>query len=328
MNEALLVALVGGAWAVAFVLSGMEAGLFALSRFRIRRLAREGNWRAVRLQRYLENPESFLWTIVVGNTLAALVAVAVVARHLELRMSGHPAVFMGGVVGMLLAFHLVADLLPKLLFRRFPTALCLAGVGPFQFLRGLLLPLVVLTESISRSLLNWTGGKAFTGPFFANRAEVRLAIEESAPSLSSEELAMINRILDLQELRVRDVMTPLRRALTLDASERVGALLSKLRERPVSYVPLWNTEEGERRVLGVVSVAKLLYEGEPDPERPLRSLVQPAQYVSESTRLEEALRGIQRGRQRFAVVLNARARECGVVTLNDLLRAMFGKVQL
>src|SRR6516162_10354009 len=55
---------------VSFVLSGMEAGVFALSRLRIRRQLRAGNRAAQVLYRYLENPENFLWTILVGNTVA------------------------------------------------------------------------------------------------------------------------------------------------------------------------------------------------------------------------------------------------------------------
>src|SRR5215469_4733835 len=55
---------------VSFLLSGMEAGVFALNRLRVRRLARAGRPSAKFLNRLLENPEKFLWTILVGNTLA------------------------------------------------------------------------------------------------------------------------------------------------------------------------------------------------------------------------------------------------------------------
>ena len=54
---------------LSFMLSGMEAGVFALNRLRIRRLARSGNGQARRLHGFLEKPEQFLWTILVGNTL-------------------------------------------------------------------------------------------------------------------------------------------------------------------------------------------------------------------------------------------------------------------
>src|SRR5215469_11828236 len=53
-----------------FLLSGMEAGVFALNRLRIRRLARGGKESARILNGFLEKPERFLWTILVGNTLA------------------------------------------------------------------------------------------------------------------------------------------------------------------------------------------------------------------------------------------------------------------
>src|SRR5947207_15207436 len=55
---------------LSFILSGMEAGVFALSRLRIRRQMRAGRRSAEVLYEYLENPENFLWTILVGNTVA------------------------------------------------------------------------------------------------------------------------------------------------------------------------------------------------------------------------------------------------------------------
>src|SRR5476651_1255666 len=55
---------------LSFLLSGMEAGVFALNRLRVRRLARAGKPSAKLLNGFLEKPEKFLWTILVGNTLA------------------------------------------------------------------------------------------------------------------------------------------------------------------------------------------------------------------------------------------------------------------
>src|SRR5262252_9298869 len=55
---------------LSFILSGMEAGVLALSRLRIRQQSRAGRYAAQVLHGYLENPENFLWTILIGNTLA------------------------------------------------------------------------------------------------------------------------------------------------------------------------------------------------------------------------------------------------------------------
>ena len=68
---------IGLSVALSFFMSGMEAGVFALSRLRIRQWMRRGKPRARVLHGYLEQPEDFLWTILVGNTLANLGVVSV-----------------------------------------------------------------------------------------------------------------------------------------------------------------------------------------------------------------------------------------------------------
>src|SRR5438093_12065539 len=78
--------------ALSFFLSGMEAGVFALSRLRIRQLMRAGKPRAKVLHGYLEEPESFLWTIFVGNTLANFAAVTLAIDVFVQRSVGRPVV--------------------------------------------------------------------------------------------------------------------------------------------------------------------------------------------------------------------------------------------
>src|SRR5688572_1952716 len=110
--EGLLPALFGACLAVSFLLSGMEAGVLALSRIRIRQQMRAGNRRAEALYGYLENPESFLWTILVGNTLANFVALSSGALVLHRQFAGQPVLlFLAFFAGVLL-FYTLFELLP------------------------------------------------------------------------------------------------------------------------------------------------------------------------------------------------------------------------
>lgn len=59
--------------ALSFLFSGMETGVLALNRFRVRQLMRTGDRRAAVLHGFMENPENFLWTILVGNTVVNFV---------------------------------------------------------------------------------------------------------------------------------------------------------------------------------------------------------------------------------------------------------------
>src|SRR5438445_4288285 len=85
--------LFGACLVLSFVLSGMEAGVFALSRLRIRQLMRAGRSSAKVLHGYLENPENFLWTILVGNTVANFIILGLVVTELQQVLKHHQVWF-------------------------------------------------------------------------------------------------------------------------------------------------------------------------------------------------------------------------------------------
>ena len=68
---------------LSFFMSGMEAGVQALSPLRIRQWVRAGKTGAGLLAGYLQRPENFLWTILVGNTLANFAVVALLVFDLQ-----------------------------------------------------------------------------------------------------------------------------------------------------------------------------------------------------------------------------------------------------
>jgi putative hemolysin len=199
--------------------------------------------------------------------------------------------------------------------------------GPFRFLHLVLSPLVAVVAWWSDLVLGWTGGQRFKGHIFGSRAEVRLAIQESAQNLSSEERAMVERVLDLQDLTVRSLAVPLDRVLSVTTETRVGELLELCRQHPVSRLPVWQ-EGPNRRVVGVVSLSTFLYADQIDRDELVGPYAKPPLQLREDVRLEEALRRMQRTRQRMALVLSYDQRELGIVGLRDILKSIFGEVTL
>ena len=313
---------------VSFMLSGMEAGVFALSRLRIRQQMRAGRPSAKALYQYLENPENFLWTILVGNTIANCFVLGWLVAMFHAALGDYRIAFI--VVFSVAAFLLYAffDLLPKMLFRLYPNRLCLLLARPFGLLHWTLRPLVAAVEIISSSLLRWRGGKAFTGYLFGNREELRQVMQESSQALTTEERAMISHVLDLQTLTVRQVMKPLDQTATLTAQTPVSALLAISREQNIMRLPVWAERDGEQRIIGLVAVSSLLYQAELDVQRPVGECIKPALFLDEGLRLEIALRHLQRSGQRLAIVLNRERREIGILSLQDVLKVIFGEVSL
>src|SRR5436190_15581158 len=224
--------------ALSFLLSGMEAGVFALSRLRVRQQMRAGRRSAKVLHQFLENPENFLWTILVGNTVANFFILGWLIKVLQESFVNHRFWFVNVFTGIVFLFYTFFDLLPKMLFRTFPTRLCMMLARPFRLIHWLLRPLVWVVESVSGFLLRWRGGNVFTGHLFGNREELRLVMQESGQAFSSEERAMINRVLDLQSLTVRQAVTPIAESATVTAQTPVSQAMALCRERNVSRLPI------------------------------------------------------------------------------------------
>ena len=141
--EGLLSAIFGACLAISFLLSGMEAGVLALSRIRIRAQMRAGNRRAATLHGYLEHPENFLWTILVGNTLSNFAALTIVAIVLHRQFANRPVLLFVTFFACVLLFYTLFELLPKILFRLYPNRLCMLLSAPFRLVHILVRPLVV-----------------------------------------------------------------------------------------------------------------------------------------------------------------------------------------
>jgi putative hemolysin len=318
----------GACLALSFLLSGMEAGVFALNRLRVRHLARAGRPSARLLHDFLEHPENFLWTILVGNTLANFIILGWVVANLHNRFPGRYLLITGLFAVIVFLFYALCDLLPKMLFRAHPNQLCLSAARVFRPVHFVLRPLVAVVEATAAGALRWTGGHAFTGRPFGNREEMRAVMQESAQALTTGERAMINRVLDLQSLTVRQIAMPLAQVVTVETQTPIGEALTLARERKFSRLPVWETRTGQRRIAGLLILGPLLFRDDLDLQKPAAAHMTPALFLDEDTRLEVAFRRMQRAGERLAIVLGRDRQESGVVTLEDILKVMFGEVKL
>ena len=313
---------------LSFLLSGMEAGVFALNRLRVRRLARTGTLEAQILHGYLEKPEKFLWTILVGNTLVNFLVLGWVIAKLHEWFGGHTALIVALFAVAVFLFYAFCDLLPKMLFRAYPNRLCLSTAKVFRLVRLVLAPLVFLVEGISQFFLRWRGSRTFTGRLFGNREEMRAVMADAAQALTSEEHAMVNRVLDLQHFTVAQITIPLARTFSVEVDSPLRDAVKIAAEKNLTRLPVFETRDGRRRVAGMLDVTGLLYLEKLPAEKTAGEFMTPALFLDDSTRLEIVLRRMQRAGQRLAIVLARDGREAGVVSLEDILKLMFGEVKL
>jgi putative hemolysin len=323
-----LLLLLGFTLLLSFFMSGMEAGIQALSPIRIRHWVRSGRPKAQLLDELLKQPEEFLWTILVGNTIANFTVVSITVFLFHRTLAAHPWLTLVLFLLAILLFYGFCDLLPKMLFRQRPNQLCLLFVTPFRLLHAILQPLVSLLAWLSRWLQKRRGREIQSARLFGTRDELRLVIEESDQALTNDERRMISRILDLPTLRVGQLARPLSNAVTVQVSTPMPEALRLARQHALTRLPVWHLTSRGTRIAGILSLRRLLYRADLDLRRAAGDYLKPALYLSETLPLDAALRRMQRSGQRLAIVLGSNQRETGILSLQDALRVIFGDVQL
>jgi len=124
------------------------------------------------------------------------------------------------------------------------------------------------------------------------------------------------------------VMQPLTNLIAVEARTPLREVLALAAERKLSRLPVWERRDGRRRIAGLLDVSQVLFTVQPDLGRPAADFMSPALFIDEDTRLEIALRRMQRSGERLAIVLARDRQEAGVVALEDILKLMFGEVKL
>src|SRR5207249_3191233 len=134
-----------------------------------------------------------------------------------------------------------------------------------------------------------------------------LAMEPGEADVTSQEAEMIDKIFDLGDTTVREIMVPLVDVTMLPATASVRDAVDLIRDRGFSRIPIYR--ERETNLVGVVAAMDILRRGA--EARRLDDLMRPPYYVPETKRTEDLLRELQRGRMHLAIGVGQFGRSTG-----------------
>jgi len=234
---------------VSFVFSGIEAGILSVNRVRLRNRAKHRDASALRLQKLLKEPERLLLTVVLVTNLANIFAITLATTRF-VRWWG--AAGYGFALVFFLPLYLFGlELLPKSLFRRFPTrALAFLSV-PLRLASLTLAPVLRLGANLTRRL--FPPVEIESRKLFTAREDFKyLTLEsERAGALSPAERQLIHGVLDFQSVTARDLMQPLADFPAIRHDADVEELIASSRGGALErFVVL--SETGE--ILGILSL--------------------------------------------------------------------------
>jgi magnesium and cobalt transporter len=175
-----------------------------------------------------------------------------------------------------------------------------------------------------RSLLERLTAFIFREP--ESREDLLEALQEahSRDLLDADALSMIEGVLQVSELRARDLMVPRTQMDVIDVAEPVDTFIGHVIETAHSRFPVF---EGNRdHVIGILLAKDLLrYYTEEDFD--LRSMLRPAVFIPESKPLNVLLRDFRANRNHMAIVVDEYGGVAGLITIEDVLEQIVGDIE-
>jgi len=310
------------ALAATAVLSAAEMAFIAANRVRIRHLAEGGNATAARYLEAFRRPERMLSAAMMGVTVCQIAASSMATWTL-LPVVGwwSAAVATGVLVPLMLVF---GEIIPKAVAGEWATALILRLYRVLELVAAILSPLTWGARTLVGGVLGALGLRTSGTRQFVSREELKLLLqlEPEEADVTSSEAEMIDKIFDLGDTAVREIMVPLVDVVALPETARPEDAVRLIQERGFSRIPVFT--DRVISIVGVVTAMDLLRRGAEAAD--LKSLTRPATYIPETKRIDELLAEMQKARIQLAVVIDEYGGAVGIVTVEDIVEQIVGEI--
>ena len=303
-----------------------ETAYISLSKIKLRRMQEEGKKKAKVVAKLKDNMPRLLTTVLIGtNFLNALISALATALVVK--------VFGGGGVGLptlLTAFVITTfgQIIPKTIAGRNPEKKCLSGAVPLLVLERIFFPVVFLFERLSHGAV-WLVEKIVKPrDHIITEEELKTLIDvgEKEGTIEKNESTMLNKIIKFNDLSATDIMKHRAFVSMVSADADYQTVVNEFLASGFSNLTVY--KDSPENVVGVIHYKKVLYGNEQTDNGPgyASSVMDDVLYVPGSFSALELLQKLREDENKFAVVLNEQGQTAGIVTIEDVIRMVFGRM--
>jgi len=148
---------------------------------------------------------------------------------------------------------------------------------------------------------------------------------QTAELFSADELTMIEGVLQVDDMQVRDIMIPRGQMVVLDRDDSLEEIIAKIAESGHSRFPVIDDDKDD--VIGILLAKDLLavsYQHKQNFE--INEYVRPASFIPESKRLNVLLKEFRQNRSHMAMIVDEYGGVSGLITIEDVLEQIVGKI--
>jgi putative hemolysin len=294
-----------------------ETALFSLGKWQVAQLVQKNPRTGKVVSQLLEHPQDLLATLALGNTFANAGLLAVVLR---MSFTTHWALALTLIA--LLALALVGcEVFPKTLAVRQPEHWALRVAWPLLLFRKISTPLHRAARRLNVAILKKTVPQ-MDAPLTLTDGEYRELVEmaHQQGTLAESEKEIILQIISLDRRTARDVMQPRANMACISDEATVEEMIAAAKKFKHRRLPMF--DETPDTIVGILNTRALLL----DPKIDLADAIEFPSFVPEAMNLLQLFKSLQKQQRGLAMVLDEFGGTAGLVTMEDILGTLIGKI--
>ena len=294
-----------------------ESALFALGRFRARRMLEDNPAQGQKLAPLFKDPEDLVATLAFGNTLANALLIGLVIWTLS---RTYRSEFISGAIA-LIGILVGCEVIPKALAVRDPEFWSLRVSRAVTTFLNLTRPIRRIAQLINAAILRVVIPKSIKPQPVISDEEYSdlLNIAQQQGALGKAEKDMILQILALDKRTAGDVMNPRSQISFISDDLSKEEMLDEARRVKHTRIPIY--DETPDTIVGVLNARAFLL----NPNADLEEVIEFPSFVPQSMNLLQLLRSLQRQQRGIAIVLDEFGGTAGLVTMQDILEETLGR---
>lgn len=302
------------------IFSATETAYSTASKVRLTTMSDEGDKKAGKVLKLLNNYEKVLFTVLVGNNIVNITATTL-ATLLFIAMMGDIGATVSTIV-ITIVVLLFGEISPKMLAKQHPEGF---AKNVYGFLRACMFILTPITFILDG--WKWLLSKMFRFPQTASFSEEELiTIVETAENegqLEKHESELIRSAIEFEDLDVRDIMVPRVNVEAVPEDATMEEIYKVFVESGYSRLPVYRDDIDT--IVGILhekDFSVLLHDGGTD----IKPLIKKCIYLTQSIKISTALGMLQKEKIHMAIVVDEFGGTDGIVTLEDILEELVGEI--
>ncbi|MBQ9538332.1 MAG: HlyC/CorC family transporter [Treponema sp.] len=302
-----------------------ETGYTALSRITVRQMLKNREKNASLVAKLRSGLDTLISTALVGTNLVTSL-ISSLATAYAIRLFGAAYVTYATVIVTVMVI-IFSEIIPKTYAALRPKELASMSAKPILLIQRVFFPVVWLFDGLSR-LINYAEGRLIKNKRpLVTEEELRTLIDvgKDEGTLEDVETRMLVRLFDFSDIRVRDIMRH-RSFVKYVPIDSAYSDVIKLFNSGYSRLPVW--QGSPETVVGVLHYKSVLFAHKEITESRdfVRICMKKAIVLPETFTALEALKKLKEEKDNFAIVLDQYGSNAGIITMDDILGAVLGRI--